>query len=125
MTGRGTFELFGGGQPRKQKGAAARPRDDAWSSTPDFTAFSAVPFFLPAEDGIRAGTVTGVQTCALPIFTAATDSGATTGTSTFGYDTAGNTTARSLPGKPGQTLTWDAEGHLASLADSTGTLEQN
>src|SRR5689334_23522322 len=25
-------------------------------------------FFLQAEDGIRGGTVTGVQTCALPIF---------------------------------------------------------
>src|SRR5438309_8203960 len=26
-------------------------------------------FFFQAEDGIRAGTVTGVQTCALPILT--------------------------------------------------------
>src|SRR5689334_23914098 len=26
-------------------------------------------FFFQAEDGIRDGTVTGVQTCALPIFT--------------------------------------------------------
>src|SRR5207253_4499317 len=26
-------------------------------------------FFFPAEDGIRYGHVTGVQTCALPIFT--------------------------------------------------------
>src|SRR5437870_9361970 len=25
------------------------------------------PFFFPAEDGIRDGHVTGVQTCALPI----------------------------------------------------------
>src|SRR5689334_24590087 len=25
-------------------------------------------FFFQAEDGIRAGTVTGVQTCALPIY---------------------------------------------------------
>src|SRR5689334_21136948 len=28
-------------------------------------------FFFQAEDGIRDGTVTGVQTCALPIFSAA------------------------------------------------------
>src|SRR5438309_4837562 len=28
-------------------------------------------FFFQAEDGIRDGTVTGVQTCALPIFTPA------------------------------------------------------
>src|SRR5689334_23691408 len=27
----------------------------------------AMSFFFPAEDGIRDGTVTGVQTCALPI----------------------------------------------------------
>src|SRR5689334_24299991 len=27
-----------------------------------------VHFFFQAEDGIRAGTVTGAQTCALPIF---------------------------------------------------------
>src|SRR5690625_25731 len=33
-------------------------------------------FFFQAEDGIRDGHVTGVQTCALPIFTART--GATT-----------------------------------------------
>src|SRR6267143_581533 len=29
-------------------------------------------FFFQAEDGIRAGTVTGVQTCALPIYPAPT-----------------------------------------------------
>src|SRR5689334_8750231 len=32
-----------------------------------FAAFTGVNFFFQAEDGIRAGTVTGVQTCALPI----------------------------------------------------------
>src|SRR5438309_2800878 len=30
-------------------------------------------FFFQAEDGIRDGTVTGVQTCALPIFDEITD----------------------------------------------------
>src|SRR4051794_41338384 len=33
-------------------------------------------FFFQAEDGIRDGRVTGVQTCALPIFTAARELGA-------------------------------------------------
>src|SRR5215208_3223254 len=28
---------------------------------------AAISFFFPAEDGIRCGHVTGVQTCALPI----------------------------------------------------------
>src|SRR5207245_5866459 len=31
------------------------------------TSSSLPPFFFQAEDGIRAATVTGVQTCALPI----------------------------------------------------------
>src|SRR5690348_17790215 len=31
---------------------------------------SVAAFFFQAEDGIRDGRVTGVQTCALPIFTA-------------------------------------------------------
>src|SRR5438309_2457256 len=30
-------------------------------------------FFFQAEDGIRDGTVTGVQTCALPIYSDTTD----------------------------------------------------
>ncbi|WP_433077762.1 RHS repeat-associated core domain-containing protein [Dactylosporangium sp. CA-052675] len=50
-----------------------------------------------------------------------TTSGATTGTDTFQYDAAGNTTTRNLSGKPGQTLTWDNEGHLATIADTSGT----
>src|SRR4051794_22045380 len=32
-------------------------------------------FFFQAEDGIRDGRVTGVQTCALPIFTSACNLG--------------------------------------------------
>src|SRR5207253_8131973 len=32
-------------------------------------------FFFPAEDGIRAGHVTGVQTCALPLCDAAVPAG--------------------------------------------------
>src|SRR5689334_24212995 len=35
------------------------------SNRPEILPFS---FFFQAEDGIRDGTVTGVQTCALPIF---------------------------------------------------------
>src|SRR5689334_24137601 len=34
-------------------------------------------FFFQAEDGIRDGTVTGVQTCALPIYSFVTTAGAT------------------------------------------------
>src|SRR5689334_23725238 len=36
--------------------------------TLDKKRLSSTAFFFQAEDGIRDGTVTGVQTCALPIF---------------------------------------------------------
>jgi RHS repeat-associated protein len=39
-----------------------------------------------------------------------------TRTDTYGYDGDGNTTAR-----PGQNLTWDAEGHLATVAEGGNT----
>ncbi|MEV4133041.1 RHS repeat-associated core domain-containing protein [Dactylosporangium sp. NPDC049742] len=42
-------------------------------------------------------------------------------TNTYGYDAAGNTTSRKISGKPDQTLTWDAEGHLSSVTDTSGT----
>jgi len=48
-------------------------------------------------------------------------SGASTGTSSYGYDADGNTKSRNLVGKPGQTLTWDAEGHLATLTANGNT----
>src|SRR5690625_6606436 len=38
-----------------------------------------VPFFFQAEDGIRYGHVTGVQTCALPIWTPQTSDQAADG----------------------------------------------
>jgi RHS repeat-associated protein len=50
-----------------------------------------------------------------------TTSGGATGTDTYSYDSSGNTTSRNVTGKPGQTLTWDNEGHLATVTDSEGT----
>jgi RHS repeat-associated protein len=43
------------------------------------------------------------------------------GTSTYTYDAAGNTLTRNQAGKPGQTLTWDATGHLATLQENGTT----
>src|SRR5258708_29730107 len=40
-------------------------------------------FFFQAEDGIRDDLVTGVQTCALPIFTASGGTGSYSGTGLF------------------------------------------
>ena len=50
-----------------------------------------------------------------------TATGLTSGTSSYGYDSAGNTTTRNVMAKPGQTLTWDAEGHLATVTASGAT----
>ncbi|UWZ39978.1 RHS repeat protein [Dactylosporangium roseum] len=53
--------------------------------------------------------------------TSVTATGGATGTDNYAYDAAGNMTTRNITGKPGQTLTWDSEGHLATLTDSGGT----
>jgi RHS repeat-associated protein len=50
-----------------------------------------------------------------------TATGITPGTDSYGYDQAGNTTTRTLAGTPGQSLTWDPEGHLATVTDTAGT----
>jgi RHS repeat-associated protein len=48
--------------------------------------------------------------------------GSGTRTASYGYDAAGNTTARpSQSGSGSQSLTWDAEGHLATLTDNGST----
>src|SRR5207245_4249390 len=41
---------------------------DTSSFCAGFRSFGVVSFFFQAEDGIRVATVTGVQTCALPIW---------------------------------------------------------
>src|SRR5207245_10576495 len=51
------------------------------------TRFFLLVFFFQAEDGIRDATVTGVQTCALPIYIAV-DNGGSTGITVNG--TSGN-----------------------------------
>ncbi len=53
--------------------------------------------------------------------TSVSTTGASTGTDSYTYDNTGNTKTRNIAGKPGQTLTWDNEGHLASVTDSGGT----
>jgi len=50
-----------------------------------------------------------------------TRSGGATGTDSFGYDGAGNTTSRTLAGGAKQTLSWDAEGRLSTVTDSSTT----
>ena len=52
--------------------------------------------------------------------TSAATTGGSTSTSTFGYDSAGNMTSRSTPASGAQTLTWAADGKLASVTGSGG-----
>jgi RHS repeat-associated protein len=61
-------------------------------------------YTYPAAGGIRPHALTSVTTNGQ--------------TSSYGYDAAGNTTTR-----PGQTLTWDAEGHLATVTEDGKTSE--
>jgi RHS repeat-associated protein len=67
-------------------------------------------YAYPVAGGPQPHTVTSV-----------TATGGTTGTSTYAYDPAGNTTTRNVMAKPGQTLTWDAEGYVATLTSSGAT----
>src|SRR5947208_2364134 len=55
----------------------------------DLNAVTGIGFFFQAEDGIRDDLVTGVQTCALPIYSnagATTVSSLTTGAGTITFD---------------------------------------
>jgi RHS repeat-associated protein len=49
--------------------------------------------------------------------------GAATGTDTYTYGNSGNTATRNIAGSPGQTLTWDNEGLLKTITDTSGTTE--
>jgi len=50
-----------------------------------------------------------------------TADGTGTTTGSYGYDTAGNMLTRTAGTAGTQTMTWDAEGHLATSTDATGT----
>src|SRR2546426_10245934 len=85
-------------------------------------------FFFQAEDGIRDYKVTGVQTCALPIFTfTATASGAPTA---VGVSVANNSFSPATANvKVGGTVTWTwnsgPTGHNVTYSSGPGTLPAN
>src|SRR5690349_22036324 len=69
-------------------------------------------FFFQAEDGIRALYVTGVQTCALPIYDRLDDSGRGRTTmreaaDAFGAGARRDTTLRMLASEASANLAWD------------------
>ncbi|NGO87070.1 sugar-binding protein [Streptomyces sp. 196(2019)] len=70
-----------------------------------------------AEDLKRTYAYTPPGTVAANQLTGVTTTkGADTSTASYGYDEAGNTTSR-----PGQNLTWDAEGHVATVTEGGST----
>src|SRR5436190_14733149 len=82
LAGGDMSKLFGGGQ----KAASGGIQGDVLANDNNTVGMgdagiksaiqgSNVPFFFQAEDGIRDHCVTGVQTCALPIWNAITDAG--------------------------------------------------
>ncbi|RSM41020.1 hypothetical protein DMB66_56500, partial [Actinoplanes sp. ATCC 53533] len=68
-------------------------------------------YTYPDAQTAKPHTLTGTSTVA----------GGTTTTAAYGYDPAGNTQTRPTASAGTQTLTWNPEGSLASVADSTGT----
>jgi RHS repeat-associated protein len=64
-------------------------------------------------------TAGGIQPHAL---SSSTTTGPGAGSTSYGYDSTGNTTTRTLPGS-NQTLDWDAEGHLATHTINGQTTE--
>jgi RHS repeat-associated protein len=68
-------------------------------------------YTYPDSGQPRPHTLTRVDT---------TGPGTNTARDTYAYDQAGNTITRDTGGNP-QTLTWDAEGHLATVKDTSGT----
>ncbi|GIF20871.1 RHS repeat-associated protein [Actinoplanes tereljensis] len=68
-------------------------------------------YAYPAAGSARPHALTGT--------TAVT--GGTTVTGAYTYDTTGNMLTRPTASGSTQTMTWDAEGHLATSADNTGT----
>jgi RHS repeat-associated protein len=88
-------------------GLAGSRTKETWHGTVDTTRTYIYPTQAGAA-GSQPHTVDRVET-----------TGATVRTDEYDYDDAGNTIRR--PGGPsGQQLTWDNEGHLESVTDSTG-----
>lgn len=69
---------------------------------------------------ITTGYVYNAPTAAhaLSSTTTATGGGAASPANQYAYDLSGNTVSRAIASGPNQTLTWDAEGHLAAITDT-------
>uniref|UniRef100_UPI001364DFBC RHS repeat-associated core domain-containing protein n=1 Tax=Streptacidiphilus anmyonensis TaxID=405782 RepID=UPI001364DFBC len=74
-----------------------------------------------AKDTTRTSTYPAAGSSGPNLLSSVTATGGTTGTDSYGYDAAGNTTTRTLAAGPKQALTWDPEGHLATVTDSSTT----
>src|SRR5690606_10580490 len=76
------------------------------------------------EHGLPGGDRTTTYTVAAGthrLTGTSTVDGSGTKAGSYDYDDSGNTVSRPAAGSGTQTLTWDAEGHLATATDNTGT----
>lgn len=73
----------------------------------------------PAADTTRTYAPPTAGTHQLP---QVTQTGTDPHTDTYTYDADGNTGTRTVDGGPQQTLSWDAQGHLAAVKQGAGTL---
>jgi RHS repeat-associated protein len=99
------------------------PYWQSWTIDPTGLRTAQVQHALPGATGGDTATTYAYPTpgtAQADTLTSTTTSGPNgTSTSTYGYDAAGNTTGRDLAGSQ-QTLTWDAENHLATDTTSAG-----
>jgi RHS repeat-associated protein len=72
-------------------------------------------------DTTTAYTYNGNSTGQPHTLTSASTTGGSSSSSTFGYDPAGNMTARTTPASGTQALAWNGAGQLASVTGSAGT----
>lgn len=72
-----------------------------------------------AKDTVHTSNYPAPGSTGPNLLSSVTTTGGTTATDKYTYDAAGNTETRTLASGPQQRLTWDPEGHLASVTDSS------
>src|SRR5689334_24356769 len=76
-------------------------------------------FFFQAEDGIRDGTVTGVQTCALPIWLSSCSDGSAPAPAPHPKPASDNTQPGASSAAPAMTPAWQQLGNFDSVQGQT------
>ncbi|MEE4544857.1 RHS repeat-associated core domain-containing protein [Streptomyces sp. V4-01] len=72
-----------------------------------------------AKDTVRTSNYPAPGSTGPNLLSSVTTTGGATATDSYTYDAAGDTETRTLASGPRQRLTWDAEGHLTTVTDSS------